>query len=91
MGFGIIIAGCNGISFGYFAEGSFYLIQNLGLSPKEYGFSFMIIAAAMMMGGILSKKLQTHYSSVKIMEFGLNIIAIATAIFSFIAIIHHNI
>lgn len=91
MGFGVIIAGCNGIFFSYFAEGAFYLIQNLGLSPKEYGFSFMLIAASTMMGGILSKKLQTHYSSQRIMDFGLNIIAIATAIFSSIAIIHYNI
>lgn len=36
IGFGLIVAGCNGILFSYFAEGSFYLINGLGLSPSHY-------------------------------------------------------
>ena len=51
IGFGLIVAACNGISFSYFAEGSFYLIKGLGLSPREYGLSFITIAVATMMVG----------------------------------------
>jgi len=37
IGFAIIVAASNGIGFSYFAEGSFYLISLLGLSPSQYG------------------------------------------------------
>lgn len=91
VGFGLIVAGCNGILFSYFAEGSFYLIKILGLSPSEYGFSFTLIAAATMMGGILSKKLHAHYSSKVIMSYGLVIITMAALIFSLVAFASHSI
>ncbi|MGC0371621.1 MAG: hypothetical protein DGJ47_000314 [Rickettsiaceae bacterium] len=91
IGFGLIVAGCNGILFSYFAEGSFYLIKILGLSPSEYGFSFTLIAAATMMGGILSKKLHAHHSSEVIMSYGLAIITITALIFSLIAFANHSI
>ncbi|MDZ5762651.1 MFS transporter N-terminal domain protein [Candidatus Cyrtobacter comes] len=35
LGFALIVAGCNGILFSYFAEGSFYLIKGLNLSPSH--------------------------------------------------------
>jgi Bcr/CflA subfamily drug resistance transporter len=50
LGFGLIVAGCNGILFSYFAEGSFYLINGLGISSSGYGFSFVLVAAATMAG-----------------------------------------
>lgn len=91
IGFGLIVAACNGISFSYFAEGSFYLIKELGLSPSEYGLSFMAIAAATMMGGMLSKKLQSSRSSQSIMGYGLRIIATSATIFSGFALINYHI
>lgn len=90
LGFGLIVAGCNGILFSYFAEGSFYLIKGLGLSPSKYGFSFTLIAAATMAGGILSKKLHAYHSSKTIMGYGLFIITITTIASSFIALVHHT-
>lgn len=90
LGFGFIVAGCNGILFSYFAEGSFYLIKGLGLSPTYYGLSFTVIAVATMLGGIVSKRLQNKYPSKKIMKYGLLIIAFATMIFSCVAMINHN-
>ena len=90
LGFGFIVAGCNGIFFSYFAEGSFYLIKGLGLSPSHYGLSFIAIGSCAMLGGIVSKKLHNKYSSKEIMDYGLLIIAVATTIFSFIALISHN-
>ena len=90
LGFGLIVAGCNGILFSYFAEGSFYLIKGLGLSPIHYGLSFTVIAVATMLGGIVSKRLQNKHSSKEIMGYGLLIIAFAATIFSCVATINHN-
>ena len=91
MGFGLIVSACNGISFSYFAEGSFYLIKILGLTPSEYGLSFIAIAAATMMGGILSKKLHNHHTAKTIMGYGLVIILASASIFSLFTVIHTNI
>ncbi|WP_156919001.1 hypothetical protein [Holospora obtusa] len=90
IGFALIVAGCNGILFSYFAEGSFYLIKGLGLSPSHYGLSFTVIAVATMLGEIVSKRLQNKLSSKEIMGYGLLIIAFATTIFSCVATINHN-
>lgn len=90
-GFGLIVAGANGILFSYFAEGSFYLIKGLGLSPSHYGLSFTLIALSSMLGGMFSKKLHNKYSSQEIMSYGLLIITCATTIFSLIAIINYNV
>lgn len=89
LGFGLIVAGCNGILFSYFAEGAFYLIKGLGLAPSYYGASFIVIALSTMMGGIVSKKLHSKYSSKKIMGRGLLIIALSTIFFSLLALINH--
>lgn len=75
IGLGLIVAGCNGILFGYFAEGSFYLIKGLGLSPRHYGLSFTVIGASAMFAGIISKRLQSKHSSKEIMGYGILIIA----------------
>jgi DHA1 family bicyclomycin/chloramphenicol resistance-like MFS transporter len=91
IGLGLIVAACNGISFSYFAEGPFYMIKSLGLSPSEYGLSFIAIAIAMIMGGILSKKLHNNHSSKTIMGYGLIINLLSAAIFSCFTIIHHTI
>ena len=60
IGFGIIIAACNGIIFSYFAEGPFYLISLLGLTPSLYGSTFIFTALGAMISGIISKKLHKH-------------------------------
>jgi MFS transporter, DHA1 family, multidrug resistance protein len=91
IGFGLIVGACNGISFSYFAEGSFYLIKGLGLSPSEYGLSFIAIAAATMIGGMFSKKLHNSHTSQSIMGYGLWIIATSAAIFSVFSLVNHSI
>ncbi|OJU73011.1 MAG: Bcr/CflA family drug resistance efflux transporter [Alphaproteobacteria bacterium 40-19] len=88
LGYGLIIAGCNGIAFSYFAEGSFCLINVLGVSAQRYGLSFMLIAAASMMGGLLSRYLQSSCSSKKIMSCGLWVAGGATGCFSLITLFH---
>ncbi|MCX7337678.1 MAG: multidrug effflux MFS transporter [Alphaproteobacteria bacterium] len=89
VGFGLIVAACNGISFSYFAEGSFYLIKGLGLLPSEYGLSFVVIAIATMMGGELSKKMHSYCAPQAIMDYGLWIMMISAAVFSGFALVHH--
>jgi Na+/melibiose symporter-like transporter len=90
IGFGLIVAGCNGILFSYLAEGAFYFIKGLGLSPRDYGLSFTVIGASAMLGGIVSKRLQHKHSSKEIMGYGLLIIAFATTIFSCLGVINHH-
>ena len=91
IGFSLIIAGGGGISFSYFAEGSFSLIKILGLSPSLYGMSFMAIAVSSMLGGVFSRKLHKTYSSKEIMGYGICTITLATAIFSCIALINYSV
>ena len=88
IGFGLIVAACNGISFSYFAEGSFYLIKALGMSPSEYGLSYMAIAVSAMMGGMLSKRLQDHVNSQTVLKYGLRVILISSLVFTGIIILH---
>lgn len=89
IGFGIIVAACNGIAFSYFAEGSFYLIQNLGLTPSEYGLSFIAIACATAIGGFVSRILQVNYESQLIIGYGLYVIIISTLLLTIFVVIDH--
>ena len=79
---GFIVAATNGIAFSYFAEGSFYLIKLLKLSPSGYGLTFMFLAAGTFFGGMLSRKLHDTHTSQRIMGYGLNIIFGGTLFFS---------
>ncbi|MBM17904.1 MAG: Bcr/CflA family drug resistance efflux transporter [Epsilonproteobacteria bacterium] len=64
IGFGLLVALCNGISFSYFAEGSFLLINLLGLSPSIYGATFLLISVATMLGGYVSKTMNEQERNV---------------------------
>jgi predicted MFS family arabinose efflux permease len=82
MALGFIVAATNGIAFSYFAEGSFYLIKLLKLSPKDYGLTFMFLAVGTFLGGMLSRKLHDTHTSERIMGYGLKIIFGGTLFFS---------
>lgn len=90
IGFSFIVGACNGLSFSYYAEGSFYLIKLLGLSPGLYGASFIFIAAAAMLGGMLSKRMNSSYSSLSILNYGLIIIALTSIAFAGCIFIHYE-
>lgn len=79
---GLIVAGTNGIAFSYYAEGSFYLIKLLKLSPSGYGLTFMFLAAGTFFGGMLSRKLHDTHTSQRIMGYGIKIIFGGTLFFS---------
>lgn len=74
LGYGLMIAACNGIAFSYYAEGSFYMIELLGLSPATYGFSFGLIALSGVLGGLTSRKLHDFWSGQKIIQAGIHLI-----------------
>ena len=71
IGFAFIVGACNGIMFSYFAEGPFYFIEILALSPSQYGLSFIATALSSMLGGMVSKKLHKTHKSETIMGYGL--------------------
>lgn len=82
IGFGLLVAGCNGIGFSYYAEGSFYLIELLHLTPSFYGCTFIAISAAIMVGGFISRQLQSKYESLTVLRFGLLSVLGGSALFS---------
>lgn len=82
LGCGILVAAANGIQFSYYAEGSFYLISLLGLSPVVYGMSFIGIACATIAGSFLSKQLHRSYTSHDILGIGIWIIFGGAAVFA---------
>ena len=85
----IVIGSANGIIFSYFAEGSFYLIKLLGLTKKEYGFSFLFLASATMSGSLISKHLNFKYKTVDIIKYGLRIALFSTSTFVVIILTHY--
>lgn len=71
VGFALLVGGCHGISFSYFAEGSFILIDRLGLSSSQFGTSFILVGLAAMLGGWISKRLHDKIDSEVILGYGL--------------------
>lgn len=88
LALGMLVAGCNGIFFSYLAEGPFFLVRTLGLSPTQYGFSFMPLAAGTMLGGLFSRRLQTSHTSLEVLHYGLIVILSSTVLFSLFVILH---
>ncbi|RZI46477.1 multidrug effflux MFS transporter [Candidatus Finniella inopinata] len=80
LGFGLIVAGCNGITFSYYAEGPFFLIEILGLTPAIYGTTYLAISGAMVIGGLISRHLHQQHSNTKILSYGLKAIFLGSAL-----------
>lgn len=71
---GFLVGGCIGMAFTYYGEGSFYLIDLLGLTPSLYGNTFICIAMAGVLGGFLSRKLLTRLDSLRVLGYGIKIV-----------------
>ncbi len=82
LAYGFLVAGANGIIFSYYAEGSFYMIDLLGLSPSYYGASFIITAIAGALGGFISRKLHDYMRALEITKIGLLSILLGCIMFS---------
>lgn len=83
-----LVAGCNGIGFSYFAEGSFCLIKVLGLTPSEFGATFLPISFAAMFGGLTSRKLLSYRSPEQVMNYGILSICTGSGLFSIVALLY---
>jgi len=57
LAFVVLVPACSGISFSYYAEGSFCLIKVLCMSPGLYGSTFVLLPAAAFFGSYSSKKM----------------------------------
>jgi MFS family permease len=82
MSMAFIVSVCNGIMFSSFAEGPFYLIAILGLTPKQYGMTFVVIAFAASFGGIFSRKMLSKVGGIVVMSWGIKIVCISNLILS---------
>jgi hypothetical protein len=68
----------NGITFSYYAEAPFYLINRLKLTPSQYGLTFILLAMATAVGGLIGRRLFQIFSGFQIMEYGLALIFLGT-------------
>ena len=89
IGFGLMIAACQGIIFSFASEGSFYLIKMLELPPIIYGFSFIAISAGAVLGGFLSRKLNDQMDSLLIINKGLFVIISSILVHVIFAILYY--
>lgn len=59
--YGLIVAGCNGIGFSFYAEGPFFLMEVLNMQTSDYGLSYIIISLGSLVGGFVAKYLQNKH------------------------------
>lgn len=81
--FALIVGGCNGIIFSYYAEGPFYFIDILKMPPSHYGMISLVYAFPMIVGGLISKHLnKTQWALSKILTLGVIIVLTSTMLFT---------
>lgn len=89
LGLGILVASCNGIGFCYFAEGSFCFINVLGFTAGQFGLTFVGVAIAAVLGGMLSRKLLKKYATFEVLSIGVWVAIIVNTLFSLLIILHY--
>lgn len=82
MSFCCLVGLGNGIIFSYYAEGSFYMIDMLGLSPFQYGLTFVLIAFSGGIGGLIGRRLFKQLPGIRILQKGVLLIFGGTTIFA---------
>lgn len=78
LGHVLFISGCNGILFGFFAEGPFLTMNILGMTSYNFSFFGMLISAGILFAGLLSYHLQKRKTPMQIIRYGLNIIRLGS-------------
>lgn len=74
IGFCLLVAAANGLGFSYYAEAPFFMIDLLGITPQTYGVTFLALASATFIGGLINRWLHRHKGSLEILNLGLGII-----------------
>lgn len=87
IAYGILVGLQNGINFSFYSEGSFYLIEMLGLSPVLYGTSFILIAGSAFCASLISKKLNSKYEANIVIKYGIIIICCGGGLLSLCALV----
>lgn len=87
LAFGFLSATNLGILISYYAEGSFYLIEMLGLTPWEYGVSFLGIACSGAIGGYISRRLHDHMTPVMIIHRGVVVMMLGATVFALMTLV----
>lgn len=87
LAYAFLIAGANGLTFSYYAEGSFYMIDLLKVSPSYYGLSFVILATSGFLGGLMARKLHDSMQGSDITRLGILATLLGSSVFSAITII----
>lgn len=78
---GAIVGLSNGLTFSFNAEGPFYLISILGLSPLMYGFCFTAFALMSSLGSYISRILHNRLETSLILRKGVYVLAISASVF----------
>lgn len=81
LGCGFLVAAANGIGFSYYAEGPFFMIELLKLTPSQYGLTFIALGGAAFCGGLIGRKLHDYQDSKTILTYGLRITLLGSFLF----------
>lgn len=82
LGFVLLIGGCNGILFSFYAEGPFLFIEHLGLSPGSYGILGVAVASSVFFASLLSRYLNKLWEAKSIILLGCIVLWLGSLILS---------
>ncbi|SDX21997.1 drug resistance transporter, Bcr/CflA subfamily [Marininema mesophilum] len=88
--FGLLIGGLNGVLFSYYAEAPFIFIDQFNLSPGLYGFLGVLVALAVVLGAIISKKLLLTRSAETIIHIGCFVMFIGSLLLTVVCVLAHE-
>lgn len=81
--YAFIVGTFNGMMFGFFIEAPFIFIERFNFTPSDYGKLSLCLAAAQLMGGIITRRLvQKGIDNKKIIKFGLGLSIFAYSFFT---------
>jgi Bcr/CflA subfamily drug resistance transporter len=84
----LLISSTNGILFGFYEEGPFVFIEQLGLRPSQYGLLGLLIAGAMMIAAQLSYRLNQHSNPEQLIKAGAWLSTIGAGLFTLMVSLH---
>jgi DHA1 family bicyclomycin/chloramphenicol resistance-like MFS transporter len=76
VSYAFIVGAFNGICFGFYIQAPFIFIDNLKMSPSNYGQLFLLLSGANLIGSVISRRLIKKFVNtfkVKIIGFGFSI------------------
>jgi Bcr/CflA subfamily drug resistance transporter len=80
LGHVILVAGCNGTTFGFFAEGPFLSRHVLLMSAQEYSLFGILVSAGILFSASLSYRLQGRKEPAEIVGYGVKTVFLGAAI-----------